>query len=277
MPTNRHPTLRPADPRPWSRNRLLVMLAGITVTLGLLITGLGMAVWSAITIPDAAATPAPAASGEVVVVSVRDRFAAAPMTAVDEEAAFTPDPTTVLAPQIVVPVGTVEAGPARVPSGFPRTPEGAVGQLAAIEKTVLESMSLPVARDVHRVWVAPGGPAVEEWELTRNVVSFLAAGRQGGQQKDLTTLVTLTPAAGLVKGRDGPGWTVVCVLMDVQVAIRTEARMGYGFCSRMQWHPVEQRWLIAAGTPPAPAPSTWPGSVAAVEAGWLAWTEGVEE
>ena len=52
---------------------------------------------------------------------------------------------------------------------------------------------------------------------------------------------------------------------------------GYGFCSRMQWHPVEQRWLIAAGTPPAPAPSTWPGSVAAVEAGWLAWTEGVEE
>lgn len=277
MPTNHHPTRHPADPGPWSRTRLLVMLAGITVALGLLITGLGLAAWSAITTPGAAAPPTPAAAGEVVVVSVRDRIAAAPMAAVDEDAAFTPDPATVVAPQIVVPVATVEVGPAGVPSGFPRTPEGAVGQLAAIEKTVLESMSLPVARDVHTAWVAPGGPAVEEWELTRNVVSFLAAGRQGGQQKDLTTLVTLTPAAGLVKGSDGPGWTVVCVLMDVQVAIRTEARMGYGFCSRMQWNPVEQRWLIAAGTPPAPAPSAWPGSVAAVEAGWLAWTEGVEE
>ncbi|MCA0297106.1 MAG: hypothetical protein LCH96_17680 [Actinobacteria bacterium] len=277
MPTTRNPTRRPADPGPWSRNRLLAMLGAIAVALGLLITGLGMAVWSAIATPDAAAPPTPAASGEVEVVSVRDRIAAAPMAAVDEDAAFTPDRAPVLAPSIVVPVSTVEAGPAGVPSGFPRTPEGAVGQLAAIEKTVLESMSLPVARDVHQAWVAPGGPAVEEWELTRNVVSFLAAGRQGGQQKDLTTLVTLTPAAGLVKGRDGPDWTVVCVLMDVQVAIRTEARMGYGFCSRMQWNPVEQRWLIAAGSPPAPAPSTWPGSVAAIEAGWLAWTEGVEE
>lgn len=276
MLTNRHRTLRPADPGPWSRNRLLATLAGITLTLGLLITGFGMAVWSAITTPDAA-TPAPAASGEAVVVSVRDRIAAAPMVAVDEDAAFTPDPAAVVAPQIVVPVATVEAGPAGVPSGFPQTPEGALGQLAAIEKTVLESMSLPVARDVHRVWVEPGGPALEEWELTRNVASFLAAGRQGGPQKDLTTLVTVTPVAALVKGSDGPGWSVVCVLMDVQVAIRTEARMGYGFCSRMQWHPVEQRWLIAAGAAPAPAPSTWPGSVAAVEAGWLAWTEGVEE
>ena len=277
MPTTQHRTRRLADPGPWSRNRLLVMLAGITVTLGLLITGLGMAVWSAITTSEAAATPAPAGRGEAVVVSVRDRIAAAPMAAVDEDAAFTPDPATVVAPSIVVPVATVEVGPAGVPSGFPRTPEGAVGQLAAIEKTVLESMSLPVAREVHRVWVAPGGPAMEEWEPTRNVASFLAAGRQGGQQKDLTTLVTLTPAAGFVKGSDGPDWTVVCVLMDVQVAIRTEARMGYGFCSRMQWHPTEERWLIAAGTPPAPAPSAWPGSVAAVEAGWLAWTEGVEE
>lgn len=277
MPTTQHRTVRSADPGPWSRNRLLAMLAGITVTLGLLITGLGMAVWSAITIPGAAATPAPAASGEAVVVSVRDRIAAAPMAAVDEDAAFTPDPATVLTPSIVVPVATVEAGRAGVPSGFPRTLEGAVGQLAAIEKTVLESMSLPLTRDVHRVWVEPGGPAVEEWELTRNVTSFLAAGRQGGQQKDLTTLVTLTPAAGLVKGSDGPDWTVVCVLMDVQVAIRTEARMGYGFCSRMHWNPAEDRWLIAAGSPPAPAPSTWPGSVAAVEAGWLSWTEGVEE
>lgn len=271
MPTNH----RRAVAGPWGRNRLQAMLAAITVALGLLTTGLGMAVWSSLANPDQA-TLMPPPSVATIPVSVRDRIAAAPMTDVDEAAAFTPDPAPVTVPQIVVPIASIEAGPVGVPAGFPRTPQGAVGQLAAIEKTVLESMSLLVTRDIHRAWVEPGGPTVGEWELTRHVASFLAAGRQGGQQKDLTTLVTATPAAGLVKGSDGPDWTVACVLMDVQVAIRTEARMGYGSCSRMQWHPVEQRWLIGAGTPPAPAPSTWPGSVAAAEAGWLAWTEEVE-
>lgn len=275
MPTNRG-FRRQAEAGPWSRNRLLAMLAGIAVALGVLLTGLGMAVVSAITTPDAATPVTTLPSGDAVVVSVRDRIAAAPMASVDEDAAFTPDPATVPGPEIVVPIAALEAGPAGVPTGFPRTPEGAVGQLAAIEKAVLESMSLPVARDIHRQWVEPGGPGVEEWELTRNVVSFLAAGRQGGQEKDITTLVTVTPAAGLVKGSDGPEWTLGCVLMDVQVAIRTEARMGYGFCSRMKWNPTEQRWLIGAGTPPAPAPSTWPGSTAAAEAGWLTWTDEVE-
>ena len=170
----------------------------------------------------------------------------------------------------------MEAGPARVPAGFPHTPQGAVGQLAAIEKTVLESMSLSVAREVHQAWVEQGGPAVEDWELTRDVEAFLAAGRQGGQAKDFATLVSATPAAAIVKGVDGPDWVVACVLMDVQVSIRTDARMGYGFCARMQWSPTEQRWLIGAGTPPAPAPSTWPGSRAAMAAGWLSWAEEVE-
>ncbi|MCA0297287.1 MAG: hypothetical protein LCH96_18645 [Actinobacteria bacterium] len=253
------------------------MLAGIAVALAVLLTGLGMAVVSALTTPDAAAPVTTAPSVDAVVVSVRDRIAAAPMASVDEDAAFTPHPATAMAPEIVVPVAAVEAGPAGVPSGFPRTPEGAVGQLAAIEKAVLESMSLPTTRDIHRQWVEPGGPGVEEWELTRNVVSFLAAGRQGGQAKDITTVVTVTPAGALVKGSDGPEWTLACVLMDVQVAIRAEARMGYGFCSRMQWNPTEQRWLIGAGSPPAPAPSTWPGSGAAVKAGWLTWIDGVEQ
>jgi hypothetical protein len=265
---------RQTDPGPWSRNRLLAMLAGIAATFGLLLTGLGMAVWSAITTDPS--TPAAPASVEAAVVSVQDRIAAAPMASVGDDAAFTPDPASTSAPQIVVPVATLEAGPAGVPLGFPRTPEGAVGQLAAIERAVLESMSLPVTRDIHRAWVEPGGPSLENWELTRDVTSFLAAGHQGGQEKDVTTLVSVTPVAAMVKGTDGPEWVLACVLMDVQVAIRDDARMGYGFCSRMQWSPAEQRWLIGAGVPPAPAPSTWPGSTAANHAGWLAWTEEVE-
>ena len=42
--------------------------------------------------------------------------------------------------------------------------------------------------------------------------------------------------------------------------------MGYGTCERLQW--TGDRWLIGPGTPPVRAPSTWPGSDAAVRAGW---------
>jgi len=261
---------------PWSRSRLLVMLAGIGVALCVLLAGLAIAVWSAVVGPAPKVPAATANQPDETAVSVRDRIAAAPMASVDPDAAFTPDPATTQLGQIRVPVASVEAGPAGVPAGFPRTPQGAVGQLAAIEKTVLESMSLPAARDIHQAWVQPGGPAVEDWELTRDVEAFLAAGRQGGQVKDVTTWVSATPAAAILKGVDGPDWVVACVLMDVQVAIRTDARMGYGFCSRMEWSPTEQRWLIAAGTPPAAAPSTWPGSRAAMAAGWLSWAEELE-
>lgn len=268
------PRRRPATPEPWDRPRLLAMLAAVAAGVLALLVGLGLFIGYA------AGTPTPAApttitSAPAAVVPVRDRIAAAPMASLPSDAAFTPDPAIAQTGEIRVPVATVPLGPAHVATGFPRTPEGAVGQLAAIEQRVLESMSLPVLREVHQDWVQPGGPPLEAWELTRNVQSFLAAARQGGQEKDLTTLVTVTPAAGMVKGIDGPSWTLACVLLDVQVAIRTDARMGYGLCSRMVW--TEGRWQIAPGEPPAPAPQTWPGSKAAAEAGWLTWVDEVAE
>lgn len=264
---------RPTAPaQPWSRERLLVMLIGSVLVVALLLTGLVMAVVNVV-----AGHSRPAAKASAVQTGselpVRDRIAAAPMASVDPDAAFTPDPAVADAATIKVPMASV-VGPAEVPSGFPQSPQGAVGQLAAIEQTVLESMSLPVTRQVHSEWVQAGGPSLEEWELTRNVQSFLASARQGGQEKDVTTLVTADPAAAMVKGVDGPDWTVVCVLMDVQAAIKTESRMGYGLCQRMQW--VDGRWQIAAGTVPAAAPSAWPGSRAAAEAGWLTWTDEAE-
>lgn len=259
--------------RPWSRERLLVMLIGSALTVAVLLAGLVMAIVYALTDRGTAAVTA-GEDGQVATdAPIRDRIAAAPMASLDPDAAFTPDPAVTEAAAIKVPMPTA-VGPADVPSGFPRTPQGAVGQLAAIEQTVLESMSLPVTADVHSAWVQPDGPSLEEWELTRNVQTFLASARQGGQEKDFTTLITANPAAGLVKGTDGSDWAVVCVLMDVQAAIKTESRMGYGLCSRMQW--IDGRWQVAAGAAPAKAPSAWPGSRAAADAGWLTWTDEVE-
>lgn len=270
----RNPTPRATpETAPWSRTRLLALLGGLVVAVVLTFVGGGLAIWQAA----AGVRPAAVATDEPSVAPMddrpsRDEIAAAAMASVDPQAAFHPDPAAMPGGSIVVPQPTVLYGPAGVPTGFPHTYEGAVGQWAVIVQTVLESMSLPRAREIHAAWVQPGGPAVEQWTLARNVTSFLTAARQGGDEKDLTTVVSATPAAGLVKGGDGPDWTVVCVLLDVQAWIKTESRMGYGLCSRMEW--VGGRWQVAAGAEPAKAPSAWPGSNAAVAAGWLAWREG---
>ncbi len=261
--------------QPWERQRLLLLFGALVTAAGLMVAGLGLAVWYAVTgtgsraprdSESSSAASVAAASGDP-----RDEIAARPMLAVDRSAAFTPDVTTRQVGSIMIPSATVDLGEADVPTGFPHTPQGAVGQLAAIEKAVLESMSLPTAKAVHQAWVAPTGPSFESWELTRNVQSFLTSAKQTGTEKDITTLVSVTPAAALVKGTDGPDWTVACVLADVRAAITVESRMGYGWCQRMQW--IDGRWMIAAGTVPAAAPSVWPGSALAVEAGWLTWTQ----
>lgn len=266
--------------QPWERQRLLLLFGALVTAAVMMVAGFGFAVWYAVTgtagLADqgAAAAPPPAASPSASATAsrdLRDEIAAQPMLAVDRSAAFTPDVTTGQAGSIDVPAATIDLGDADVPTGFPHTRQGAVGQLAAIEKTVLESMSLPAARAVHQAWVAPGGPDFENWELTRNVQSFLTSAKQSGTEKDITTLVSVTPAAAIVKGTDGPDWAVVCVLVDVRAAISVESRMGYGWCQRMQW--IDGRWMIAAGAAPAAAPSVWPGSALAVQAGWLTWTQ----
>lgn len=258
---------------PWGRTRLLGMFGGLGLTVVVTLVGGGLAIWQA-----AARDPqqTPAASEQHTPPtdrrSSRDQIADAAMPTLDPQAAFHPDPAATPAGAIVVPQPMNLDGPAGVPSGFPKTHEGALGQWAAIAQTVLESMSLPRTGEVHAAWVQPGGPGLEQWTVTRNVTSFLAAARQGGDEKDLTTVVSAAPAAGVVKGGDGPDWAVVCVLLDVHAWIKTESRMGYGLCSRMEW--VDRRWQVAAGPEPAPAPSAWPGSKSAVAAGWLAWREG---
>lgn len=260
----------PAVVGPWSRPRLLLLLVAVATAGVLVVAGLGFAVVYAVR---DTSRPSPATSsgaGEGTDLSVRDRIAAQPMVEVDPQAAFTPDPALTAAARLLVPSSTTD-GLAGVRSGFPHTAAGAVGQWAAIHQRVLEQMSLPDTALIHDAWVLPDGPEVASWEPSRNVEAFLTAARQGGVTKDYTTLVTATPVAALVKGTDGPDWVLACVLFDVQAQVKGDARMGYGTCSRMEW--VQGRWQVAAGPQPAPAPSTWPGSKAALAAGWLTWIE----
>jgi len=287
------PALEPDTGRGWGRRRLLGVLAAATTAALLLLTGLGYAIHFALT-PAGEAPPAPGEgphvsqpsgirppntpAGALSAGERRDRIAAAPMPPAAPADAEPAPPATQLAEPITIPPATM-AGPAMVPSGFPRTPEGAVAQLAAIETTVLQAMSIPVAHAVHDAWALPGGVGAGEWSLNGHVRSFLGAARMGAE-KDLRTVVMATPAAAQVKGTDGPDWVLACVLLEVRAVIESEARIGYGHCERMQWQTDPNqtgtaggRWMIAPGDPPALAPSTWPDSEPANAAGWKTWVD----
>jgi hypothetical protein len=265
----------------WDRPRLLVVMACVVAAAMLLLLGLGYAVYFALTSASGTAKPVPAAAaarpapGPQIArgAARRDEIASAPMLAVGPADSRAATPAAVAGPTITIPASTRQ-GPASVPAGFPRTPQGAVAQLAAIETTVLDGMSIAAANQVYEQWALPGGVGVPGWEITQDVQAFLATA-QMGSEKDMASSVVATPAAAQVKGTDGPGWVLACVLLDMRATITADAAMGYGYCERMQWH--AGRWMIAPGTPPARAPSTWPGSDLSIKAGWRTWATSGQE
>jgi len=261
--------------RAWDRQRLLAILAGVAVVAVLLLGGLVYAVFLVIagvggddeTSGVADGVAADTESSAVQGMAYRDEIAAAAMLDVPDDAMYPADPVDKSARAIEIPSGT-EPGPGMVMTGFPHTDEGAIGQLAQIDVAVLQSMSIRTAHEVYRTWALPGGIGAERWPITASVEAFLSAADMG-EAKDADSEVTITPAAALVKGTDGPDWVTACALFKVSAVYRQKSQVAFGHCERMQW--VGGRWMIAPGTPPAPAPSTWPGTELAAEAGWRDW------
>ncbi len=261
-------TRQPTPVTPWGRGRLLGALAGIALA------GIGLIVGFALAIHSVAIRPHDQAGTSSSVPDLpddegqrRDLLAAEPMLHVSGTDSTQGVPAATPGPRLDVPDSTV-IGAGKVASGFPHTPEGAIGQLAAIEVAVLTEMSIPRTNEIYQAWAADGAAAVDQWRMTWHVQAFLAAANMG-QTLERGAQVMITPVAGQVKATDGPDWTIACVLVDVRAVIAQEARMAYGYCERMQW--AGDRWLIAPGTPPAEAPSTWPGTDLAFQAGWRTW------
>ena len=282
-------TTTTTDGSGWGRRRLLTILAA-TLTTGLaLIIGVVCLVVHLVTTttpstrPTASGVPtaaSPSAGGDGLDAMTseerRDRIAATPMLAVPASAASpTASPVTHTAAgqgaAIRVPT-PAQPGPASVLTGYPHTAVGAVGQLAQIDATVLQAMSLASAHQVYAAWALPGGTGEGDWSLTRSVAAFLD-GAGMGPVRDLAMTVTATPAGALVKGTDGPDWAVACVLLRVGAVYQDTAQVAFGDCQRMQW--VGGRWMIGPGTPPAAAPSTWPGTALAYRAGWRDWASDI--
>jgi hypothetical protein len=261
----------------WGRARLLGILVTATAVAVALVAGGVYVVGRALATGDAdpagpSPTSAPGVSARAITAQGaerRDQIAAAPMLQVPAQAAFPAEPADQAGPSIEIPAGAGIPGPGLVMTGFPHTPEGAIGQLAQIDLAVLQAMSLPTAVEVYNTWALPGGVGADHWWITASVRAFLA-NTQMGQVKDPGASVTVDPAAALVKGTDGPDWTTVCVLLKVTATYRQQSQVAFSHCERMQW--VGGRWMLAPGPPPAPAPATWPGTALAIAAGWRTWT-----
>ncbi|ROR91124.1 hypothetical protein EDD33_1985 [Nocardioides aurantiacus] len=264
----RRPT-HPA-PEPWGRRRVQLLLA-VSVMAGLVVAGFG--VWSVVTgtqgPPSAGARPG---SGHVErELSEEDAVADSPMQPADLQQALAGPLEAASHASIALPAAT-RAGEVGVPTGFPKTPEGALAQLVEVDRRAIESVSVVTAQKVVTAWAEPGGPTARTWSGVGAVAQLLSsAGLPADGADDL--VVELRPAMGRIKGRVGDGYVIPCVDFVLTVSVTGEApqRVAVADCQRMRW--VGERWVIGAGAEPAPAPSIWPGTAASYAAGYR-WLEG---
>jgi hypothetical protein len=271
----------------WSRQKLLAALSLLAVLAVVALAGAGLWGWFLLhphPHPAGSGTAAAGAPGPVATVTAgtdvgsareeaavrarRDAAAAAPMRAADPAAAQ-PAVLSVRDPGSIDLPASTGPGPVGIPSGFPHTPEGALAQLVAIDTNVLDTATLDHARQVIAGWAAPDGPSGQSWSAVKALAGFhSAAGLSGGPSPGLS--MRATPMMGLVKATDGPDWAVVCVDFEVDATLARTARIAAADCQRMAWDggTGAGRWRVGPGAEPALAPSIWPGTDAAVDAGY---------
>lgn len=165
---------------------------------------------------------------------------------------------------IVLPAARGE-GAYGVGVGFPQTPAGALAQLAAIDIGAFRQASLAGARAVIRQWAAPGGPTPSSWSGVRAMRALLES---TGAAADGSARLAVRARApmGLIKGRIGDDFVLACVDLSIDITFGGTSPAVAADCQRMVW--VGDRWLIGPGPEPASAPSVWPGTDAAIDAGY---------
>lgn len=264
----------PAHEHHHPRNRVTVGLSVIAV-----LALSAVAVIAALTTSDETTRPAPpspivprwnrpsANQGEWDVAGQR-ALAGAPMVVLPAVAAqpqpMTPDRA---GEPITVPPATRAAG-RWIPAGFPPTPEGALGQLAALDETAMRGADPTTYALGYRDLALPGAPPAEATGLFSLLRSMRASAGldPNGAVPDLTASYQVTH--GQIKGTiDGGRYVVACVLGQFSVDYRGQTlTAGIGDCQALRH--VEGDWRISPGPVPAAAPSAWPASPDAVRAGY---------
>jgi hypothetical protein len=153
-----------------------------------------------------------------------------------------------------------------VATGFSPTVPGALAQLAAIDVAAIQSGALPTVRSIIRAWAVPGGPTGENWSVLKAMAALLDGAGLSASGTDRLS-VTVRPAMGLVKGTVGAGFAVVCIDLSVDIVLDgAGTQTATVDCQRMLR--THRRWMIGPGAEPAPAGSIWPGTDAALDAGF---------
>lgn len=276
-----HSTRR--DTPRWSRRRMTALVLGASGLVAVLLWGLALTLMSVLhSSTTSGQTDIPVTSGRSrpdgsparsaqEIEAARDELAARPMPKTktpvsDVYRPWEPAPLSTRAPgePIVLPPGR-GMDQLGVSTGYPRTPEGALAQLAAIDQAAMQSGSLPGVRAVISRWAAPGGPTATSWTGVKAMTGLLdSAGLSAAGSPSLN--VVFTPAMGLVKGTVGDDFAVVCVDFAVDITLDLTRSAALADCQRMLWQ--DGRWVIGPGSEPAEVTSVWPGTDAALEVGF---------
>ncbi len=229
----------------WGRRKLLIALVGLMALGVLLMLGL---VWSLSKEPrkDAASRPS------TVITQSLGGNADWPELGLD---AALPGPLTTTPFDTITLPTPRHPGAAGVSTGFPRTDEGAVAQLAAIDQAALQGASVESAQRIVQAWALPGGPTPETWSGTRAIASMLS--QAGPLASARLVIVTAEPAMALVRESDG-STVEVCVDFVATVTINRSVQVASADCQRLAWS--GGHWLLAPGPEPSQAPSVWPGT-----------------
>ncbi|MDQ5841756.1 MAG: hypothetical protein M3537_11610 [Chloroflexota bacterium] len=272
-----------------ARTRGWVVLTGLLILAVAILWGLVIFVWSVLagtgqgsetggrpavspnitaTAPPSSSSPSTSSSAEAALEAAKNALAAKPMLPVAPAAAL-PQPIAASAagstagPPVVLPAATDTTG--LVPTGYPRTPAGAVAQLAAIDALALKDLNPSNPRAAYDWAALPGAVPFEQWTPQVGVSAILTAAGTPRGSSELTSTWALTHAQ--IKGvLDDGNFVLACVLGQFDANYRSSVRAGVGDCQRMVWQ--AGRWWIGPGTQPAFAPSTWPGSADCMRAGW---------
>jgi hypothetical protein len=256
----------PAAPQVWTRRKLQVLLAATTAAAVALTAG---GAWSVAAMLRTTSSPRPTTDADrttAATTRAQDRLAAAALPPATLEQARPGPLSTGQVARLPLPAAS-RIGPANVATGFPQTPAGAMAQLVAIDQAAIQSASVGIAQQVIENWAAPDGPTAQDWSGVRAVTELLSAAGLAGSGTAALAL-SLSPTMGFVKGHVGDAFVVPCVDFVVTATLAAETnRVAVADCQRMTWQ--ADRWVIGAGSEPAPAPSLWPGTQESFDAGYL--------
>ncbi|KAA9163965.1 hypothetical protein FPZ12_008005 [Amycolatopsis acidicola] len=174
-------------------------------------------------------------------------------------------------PAITVPGSSTVVG-SWIPTGFPDTPEGALGQLKALNETAVEGGDPSTYDRAYARLAEPGAPSSEDSGLHTLLTNFRRSAGLSAGSAEAGLRVDYDVTHGLIKGSvEDNHFAVVCTLGQLTFEFQTRSTtLGVGDCQAMRW--TGSGWKISHGVRAAYAPAAWPGSLDSVKAGYRALT-----